>query len=69
MKTIAILLALAAVAAGPAATTQPAGQRTYDCPRTTGPIAVDGKLDEPAWNAVPWTQDTSPAGKLSEAQS
>lgn len=57
MKTIAILLALAAVAAGPAATTQPAGQRTYDCPRTTGPIAVDGKLDEPAWDAVPWTQD------------
>jgi hypothetical protein len=27
----------------------------YVCYRTTEPIIVDGKLDEPAWRNVPWT--------------
>ncbi len=29
----------------------------YVCSRAAGPIAVDGKLDDPAWAAVPWTDD------------
>jgi WD40 repeat protein/serine/threonine protein kinase len=31
--------------------------RGYVCYRAIGPIAIDGKLDEPAWQAVPWTED------------
>lgn len=27
----------------------------YVCYRTSSPITPDGKLDEPAWSAVPWT--------------
>jgi hypothetical protein len=30
--------------------------RGYVCCRASGPITVDGKLDEPAWQAVPWTE-------------
>jgi hypothetical protein len=28
----------------------------YDCRRTTGPIVVDGRLDEPTWDDAPWTE-------------
>lgn len=28
----------------------------YSCPRASGPIAIDGRLDEPAWQNAPWTQ-------------
>jgi hypothetical protein len=31
--------------------------RGYVCYRATSPITIDGKLDDPAWQAVPWTQD------------
>jgi hypothetical protein len=31
--------------------------RGYVCYRTAGPIAIDGKLDEAAWAAVPWSED------------
>lgn len=31
--------------------------RGYVCHRAAGPIAIDGKLDEAAWQAVPWTDD------------
>jgi hypothetical protein len=31
--------------------------RGYVCHRAGGPIAIDGKLDEAAWQAVPWTED------------
>jgi hypothetical protein len=27
----------------------------YVCYRASGPLTIDGKLDEPAWQAVPWT--------------
>jgi dienelactone hydrolase len=30
--------------------------RHYICARTTGPMTVDGKLDEPSWAKAPWTQ-------------
>jgi hypothetical protein len=29
----------------------------YVCQHTTGPINVDGKLDEPDWQSAPWTPD------------
>ena len=29
----------------------------YVCYRTTGPIQMDGRLDEPAWQHAPWTDD------------
>ena len=29
----------------------------YVCRRATSPIAIDGKLDEPAWSDAPWTDD------------
>jgi hypothetical protein len=31
--------------------------RHYVCYRARSPIRVDGKLDEAAWQAVPWTED------------
>jgi hypothetical protein len=31
--------------------------RGYVCYRAAGPITLDGKLDKPAWQAVPWTED------------
>lgn len=30
---------------------------TYDCPRGTSPVVVDGRADEPAWAAAPWTAE------------
>jgi hypothetical protein len=29
----------------------------YVCHRASGPVRIDGKLDEPSWQAVPWTDD------------
>jgi cellulose/xylan binding protein with CBM9 domain len=31
--------------------------RGYVCYRTTTPIVIDGKLDDAAWRACPWTED------------
>jgi hypothetical protein len=31
--------------------------RHYVCYRASGPITVDGRLDEKSWQAVPWTED------------
>lgn len=31
--------------------------RHYICFRATTPIEIDGRLDEPAWNNAPWTDD------------
>jgi len=28
----------------------------YACPRASGPIAIDGRLDDPAWQNAPWTR-------------
>ncbi len=30
--------------------------RGYVCHRASGPITIDGKLDEAAWDAVPWSE-------------
>jgi hypothetical protein len=29
--------------------------KTYDCPRATTPVRIDGKLDDAAWKSAPWT--------------
>ncbi len=50
MRTTAILLLFAAT--GCAAT-----PREYVCRRAGGPIEVDGRLDDAAWSAAPWTGD------------
>ena len=31
--------------------------RAYLCNRAPGPIAVDGRLDDPGWRGIPWTED------------
>jgi hypothetical protein len=31
--------------------------RQYVCCRASGPIQIDGRIDEAAWSAVPWTED------------
>ena len=31
--------------------------RGYICYRASGPIKIDGHLDDPAWQAAPWTDD------------
>ncbi|MCC6364476.1 MAG: carbohydrate-binding family 9-like protein [Bryobacterales bacterium] len=43
---------LLATAAFPQAPTKP---YSYSCPRAATPIRIDGKLDDPAWQAAPWT--------------
>jgi hypothetical protein len=43
---IGLFLALPAPAADPL---------RYDCSRASSPIRIDGKLDDPAWQAAPWT--------------
>jgi hypothetical protein len=43
-------------AAAPFTFTVPPHPRGYVCHRTSGPIQIDGKLDEPSWQAVPWSE-------------
>lgn len=31
--------------------------RAYDAPWTSGPMVIDGSLDEPSWSQAPWTRD------------
>jgi hypothetical protein len=53
--TIACLATfLAATAAAQDASNAPL---SYDCHRTKTPIHIDGKLDDAAWKAAPWTSD------------
>jgi hypothetical protein len=61
--TAAAALALAGlVPPGPAAddSAPPAtyvSPKGYVCYRAAGPLTIDGRLDEPSWQAVPWTDD------------
>ncbi len=36
---------------------RPITPRGYVCPLASGPISVDGKLDEASWASAPWTDD------------
>jgi hypothetical protein len=31
--------------------------KAYACPRAPGPITIDGRIDDEAWRAAPWTDD------------
>jgi hypothetical protein len=53
--TAALVLPAGAVRAQPADAYRP--PRHYLCYRAGGPITVDGRLDEDAWKAAPWTED------------
>jgi hypothetical protein len=35
----------------------PYAPRTYACARTVVPLTIDGMLDEPDWQAAPWTEE------------
>ena len=50
MRAIAFLLAAAAAGAD-------ALPKRYEAPRARTPIRIDGKLDDAAWQAAPWTDD------------
>jgi hypothetical protein len=50
VKALFLLLMMAKPSAEPA----PA-PKGYVCYRATGPVAIDGKLDDTAWRAAPWT--------------
>ncbi len=41
----------------PAAVSPYIAPRGYVCYRAPGPIKIDGKLDDPAWAAAPWSED------------
>jgi hypothetical protein len=58
MARLLTLLCLATFIAvtAPAQDTQSA-PLSYDCPRTTTPIVIDGMLDDPAWSKAPWTSN------------
>jgi hypothetical protein len=54
------VLAAAAVFAGPEPVVAPptgVHPRGYVCCRASGPVAIDGRLDEPAWRAAAWSED------------
>jgi transglutaminase-like putative cysteine protease len=36
---------------------QPLVPKEYLCHRATAPVVIDGKLDDPAWAAAPWTDE------------
>jgi hypothetical protein len=36
---------------------QPIEPKGYVCYRASGPIRIDGRLDEAAWGTAPWTDD------------
>jgi hypothetical protein len=60
-RAFLVLLPLFAVvaAAAPDARPEPppSHPRGYVCYRAPSPITIDGKLDDPAWAAAPWTAD------------
>jgi hypothetical protein len=41
----------------PPALTPDSDRRRYACRRVAAPLPVDGSLDHPAWQALPWTAD------------
>lgn len=54
---IPILLIAAAACAPKKAGLPEVPIRTYNAPRATGPILIDGILDEPDWQNAPWSED------------
>ncbi|TFW24487.1 hypothetical protein E4L96_06025 [Massilia arenosa] len=56
MKAIATVLGAVLSATIPSAADLPV-PLVYDCLRASGPITIDGRLDDPAWQRAPWTTD------------
>ncbi|UGQ47307.1 carbohydrate-binding family 9-like protein [Massilia endophytica] len=56
MKAFALVLA-AMLSAGVSAAPGDAPPPSYECFRTSGPIQVDGRLDDATWERAPWTAD------------
>jgi hypothetical protein len=61
LVAVAAALALALVAAAdpppPAPPAEYVPPRGYVCYRAATPPVIDGRLDDPAWQAAPWTED------------
>lgn len=60
LTAVLLLLACSLQAADPAGDwhhMQSIAPRGYVCGRTVSPIAIDGKLDEEAWQGARWTED------------
>jgi hypothetical protein len=57
MRNHAIALMMAVSAAAPAAAGIALSPLSYTCLKTSGPIHIDGKMDEPAWGQAQWTPD------------
>jgi hypothetical protein len=51
---LTLLASVAALGQTPAPLPHPPG---YVCVRASGAVTVDGRLDDPAWAAAPWTED------------
>jgi hypothetical protein len=56
MKVLTTAFSIALCAATPARAAVPV-PLSYECLRASGPIRVDGKLDDAAWKNAPWTSD------------
>ena len=54
MAAVWLALARSGGAAAPAAMPDPLG---YVCPRASAPVRIDGRLEDAAWSAAPWTAD------------
>jgi len=54
MRSLLVLLVTAAV--GSAVGGRGSEPREYDAPRREGALVVDGRLDDPAWAAAPWSE-------------
>lgn len=64
--SIALMSLVSLIANSPATAAEPAGDwthmqsitpRGYGCGRAQSPLDIDGKLDESAWQAAPWTDE------------
>ena len=53
MKRILVPILLLAVACAPKTSLPKVPIRTYNAPQATGPIVIDGILDEPDWQNAP----------------
>src|SRR4051812_37144408 len=51
------MITLLLIALASTAPTQESLYPLYQCGRNEAAIAIDGKLDEPAWANAPWTED------------
>lgn len=56
MKRILIPVLLLVAACAPKASLPKVSIRTYNAPKTTGPIVIDGILDEPDWENAPLSE-------------